>query len=146
MNSTNSGACENDLVTLRERIRPVMRFVKWLRGFLASDRGELYYIERKHEMHVAPYFLDAVPDKRASWLKPLRQIRTKHSAQGSVFKPTEAEVLTQISRQMSKHLLEEVVAYELIGYVNENAQGNTIATLQLYGWKGVKKQQKIGGE
>ncbi len=120
----------NELLELRKRIRPVLRFARGPDGLFESVNGFPYYILPHPDIHMAPYFGEAVATEEMVGVKPLTQIKTYHSTGGFFFKPSEAEVLSQIPSEF----IGNVVAYEIIDCNMDRARshGDSTATVQLY--------------
>lgn len=119
------------LAELRERIRPVARFVREKDGLSLNENGFLYYLLVSAHPKNETFFMEMLAGEKCKGLKPFTKIETHHTTGGFFFKPSEAEILAQIP----EGLLDTVVAYEVVGYSLDRPDGwadDSIAILQLY--------------
>jgi hypothetical protein len=99
---------DKDVEKLYKRIKPLVRFARTLRGYVRHSEGDLYYIKEVNPHNIA-FTWDPKAAKKATGLVPLEQIVTYHTwAYYGFFKPTIAEVLSQIP----ENCLESIVAFE----------------------------------
>ena len=118
------------LAELRKGIKPVVRFYPGENDLFPSGEGILFYI-KETDPRTTNYMGNPVPTCMANNIEPLERIITHHHTGGCLFKPSEAEVLAQLSEDL--HQI--VVAYEIVTYeieVDADDPNDSIAYLQLY--------------
>lgn len=101
---------DEKLLELSQRIKPVIRFSRGLKGLFLSPEGIPYYI-KPVDLREMAFTWDATPSKKAKGLQEIVAIRTLHSyGYHGLFKPSIAEVIAQIPEEF----LDRVVAFEIV--------------------------------
>lgn len=126
------------LYELYSKIKPVVRYTTEQRKgqleYEKDDCGEPYYIEDV-DLRSQAFTWDPAPAKRAGGLEEIAKIETYHTyAYYGFFKPTIAEVLSQIPEQY----IDKVTAFETVGDTAEICGDYHRAITRLY-----KKKQVV---
>lgn len=109
MNDRIKRLSREEVLELRKRIRPVLRFAIGEEGLFVHQLGFLYDIVIKGDPVSQSFLYDYKVGHECTNLELLKEITTVHHTGGMLVMPTEGEVLAQIP----ENILDQVVAYEV---------------------------------